>query len=196
MERRSEVEGRSEVDPGPITDGRRRKGERRRRLLIEATLRVIGRDGAAAVSQRAVAAEAQLPASAVTYYFATVDDLLVATLTAVNDDYLDQLAACAGERALERLAELIAASTRQRRAHIAAEYELFVMAARRPDMRDEATRWNEAVDAFLAPLVPDQVARAGVAAAVDGLFLRCFAAPDPTPAATILAILNRMIGDE
>ncbi|WP_219418401.1 TetR/AcrR family transcriptional regulator [Pseudonocardia nigra] len=183
-----------EISAGEIADGRRRKGERRRRELLAATMRVIERDGLSAVSQRAVAQEAGTPPSAVTYYFPTVDDLLVAALTACNDDYLDRLAACAADAdPLARLATLIAEGSGPGRAHVAAEYELFLMAGRRPDLQAEAARWTVAVDAFLAPHVPDPVARTGVVAAVDGLFLRCFCHPAPPDAAEVRAVLARLV---
>jgi hypothetical protein len=51
------------VDEEQVTDGRRRRGNQRRRALLDATLRVIGRDGLAAVTQRTVAAEAGLEIS-------------------------------------------------------------------------------------------------------------------------------------
>jgi DNA-binding transcriptional regulator YbjK len=179
------------------TDGRRRKGERRRRLLIEATMRVIERDGLAAASQRVVAQEAGVPPSTVTYYFPAVDDLLVAALTASNDDYLQRLAECAAAPdPLAQLARLISESTGTRRAHVAAEYELFLMAGRRPALQPEAARWTDGLDAFLAPHVADPVERAGVAAAVDGLFLRCFCAPDPPEANKVHAVLARLIRQE
>ncbi|HLU57714.1 MAG TPA: TetR family transcriptional regulator [Pseudonocardia sp.] len=178
-----------------ITDGRRLKGRLRRRRLLDATMRVIERAGVAAVSQRVVAQEAAVPPSAVTYYFPTVDDLLVAALADCNDAYLQELEACAhAEDPVAALARLIAKGAGAGRAYVAAEYELFLLAARRPELQAEARRWTEAVDAFLAPLVADPVARAGVAAAVDGLFLRCFVAPDPPGEAEVRAVLTRLIG--
>jgi TetR/AcrR family transcriptional regulator, regulator of biofilm formation and stress response len=183
------------MDSEEPVDGRRRKGARRRRLLIEATMRVIERDGLAAVSQRVVAQEAGVPPSAVTYYFPAVDDLLVATLTACNDDYLERLAECAAAPdPLRALAHLIAGSTRSGRANVAAEYELFLMAGRRPALQPEVARWCGGVDAFLAPHVADPLARAGVAAAVDGLFLRSFYAPDPPQTAEVHAVLKQLVG--
>lgn len=179
------------------TDGRRLKGERRRRLLIDATMRVIERDGLAAVSQRVVAQEADVPPSTVTYYFPTVDDLLVAALTASNDDYIQRLEECAvAADPLAQLAHLISESTSTHRAHVAAEYELFLMAGRRPALQPEAVRWTEGLDAFLDPFVSDPVERAGVAAAVDGLFLRCFCAPDPPGADEVHTVLARLIRRE
>jgi TetR/AcrR family transcriptional regulator, regulator of biofilm formation and stress response len=182
------------VDAPEPADGRRRKGERRRRLLIEATMRVIERDGLAAVSQRVVAQEAGVPPSAVTYYFPAVDDLLVAALVTSNDDYLRRLAECAAAPdPLGRLAHLIAESSGPRRTHVAAEYELFLMAARRPALRPEVARWIDGVATFLAPHVTDPVERAGIAATVDGLFLHCFCAPDPPSASDVHAILRNLI---
>jgi DNA-binding transcriptional regulator YbjK len=185
----------STVNATERPDGRRRKGERRRRLLIEATMRVIERDGLAAVSQRVVAHEADMPPSAVTYYFPAVDDLLVAALTACNDDYLERLAECAASPdPVRALAGLIVESTAARRAYAAAEYELFLMSARRPALQPEAIRWANGVDAFLAPHVADPVARAGVAAAVDGLFLRCFCATEPPDVGRVQAVLAGLVG--
>ena len=182
------------MSPLRPTDGRRRKGERRRRLLIEATMRVIERDGLVAVSQRVVAQEAGVPPSAVTYYFPTVDDLLVAALTACNDDYLDRLAECAAAPdPPAALARLIVESTGARRAYAAAEYELFLMSARRPALQPEARRWADGVDTFLAPHVTDPVERAGVAAAVDGLFLRSFCAPQPPDVEQVHAVLSGLL---
>ena len=178
-----------------ITDGRRRKGEQRRKLLIDATMRVIERAGVAAVSQRAVAQEAGVPPSAVTYYFPAVDDLLVAALAACNDAYLGELDACAREAdPIAALARLIVDGTGARRAYVAAEYELFLIAARRPELQPEVARWTAAVDAFLAPHVGDPVTRAGVAAAVDGLLLRCFVSTEPSDAAEVQAVLARIVG--
>ncbi|MER7196017.1 TetR/AcrR family transcriptional regulator [Streptomyces flaveolus] len=177
-----------------ITDGRRRKGERRRRQLLDATMRLIERDGLPAVSQRSVAQEAGVPASAVTYYFPTVDDLLVTALTACNQEYLRCLDECASaEDPIGRLAALITNSASSRRVQAAAECELFLMAARRADLRPEAARWTNAVDAYLAPYIVDPVRRAGAVAAVDGLFLRCLSDPIPPDSDAVLAILETLI---
>lgn len=157
-------------------------------------MRVIERSGVAAVSQRVVAQEAGVPPSAVTYYFPAIDDLLVAALASCNDDYLRELDECARSAdPLGALAHLIAQGTDARRMQIAAEYELFLMAARRPELAPEVVRWTSAVDAFLAPHVPDPSSRAGAAAAVDGLFFRCFATPDPPDADEVRVILARLV---
>ncbi|MFD0776205.1 TetR/AcrR family transcriptional regulator, partial [Streptomonospora algeriensis] len=71
------------------------RGERRRAELIAATLRVVEADGVAGVTHRAVAREADVPASSAVYHFATLDDLLVAALTSVTGTYVEQLRALA-----------------------------------------------------------------------------------------------------
>jgi DNA-binding transcriptional regulator YbjK len=158
-------------------------------------MQVIERAGVAAVSQRVVAQEAGVPPSAVTYYFPVVDDLLVAALATCNDVYLSGLDACARDAdPIAALARLIADGTGARRAYVAAEYELFLIAARRPELQPEAARWTDAVDAFLTPYVGDPIARAGVTAAVDGLLLRCFVAADPPSADEVHAVLARIVG--
>lgn len=163
----------------PPTDGRRAKGERRRRTLVDATLRLVGRHGTAAVTQRGVAAEAGVPPSAVLYYFATVDDLLVAALTAVNDRYVDRLRAVAS---LPDLAALLRECAEQDRLLTVAEYELLLLAARRDDLRDELHRWDRALDDVAARLVaPDR--RPLLVAAVNGL---CLAAVLGSPCDTDL----------
>jgi AcrR family transcriptional regulator len=54
----------------------RQRGESTRRKLLDATLRVIARDGVRAVTHRAVAREAGLSVSLTTYYFVDLYDLI------------------------------------------------------------------------------------------------------------------------
>ncbi len=172
-----------------VPDGRRVKGDRRRRALLDATVRVIDRGGLAAVTQRAVAAEAGVAPSAVLYYFPTVDDLLVAALVEVNDRWVGALDALPAEpaAALDGLTALVTGSTGVDCG--LAEYELYLLAARRPSLRAELDRWWQALDALAARLAP---ARPAVfSAGLDGLLLRaCAQAPaDPT---TVRAVLEQL----
>ncbi|WP_017544483.1 TetR/AcrR family transcriptional regulator [Nocardiopsis prasina] len=184
-----------ERDPENISDGRLRKGELRRRLLLDATMEVITRDGVSAVSQRRVAAEAGVPPSTVTYYHASVDDLLVAALTRVNDTYVAYMDTLPEdpEQALRGFAALIAEGTEPDRTHALAEMELFLLAARRPALRAQTDRWMSAVDAFLVPYLPDPEMRAGVAAAANGYFLCCCTTSPPPDAEEVHRVLRRLI---
>jgi DNA-binding transcriptional regulator YbjK len=57
----------------------RHGSEQRRQAILDATMRIIVRDGVRAVRHRAVAAEAAVPLSATTYYFKDIDDLITDT---------------------------------------------------------------------------------------------------------------------
>jgi DNA-binding transcriptional regulator YbjK len=54
----------------------RQGSEQRRQDILDATMRIVIRDGVRAVRHRAVAAEANVPLSATTYYFKDIDALL------------------------------------------------------------------------------------------------------------------------
>lgn len=86
------------------------KAESKRAELIEASTRVVVRDGLAAASVRAVAQEAQISVGSVLYYFSGIEELLYRTLERVLDRYYAQrLRIVASEgTATDRLARLIA----------------------------------------------------------------------------------------
>lgn len=176
---------------GSIADGRLRKGAQRRQELLDATLRLIAKAGLAAVSQRAVAAEAGLPPSAVFYYFAGVDELVLATLTAVNDRCIADLETVpAGSDGIATLAAMI---TDYARADLLAEYDLYLLACRDDRLRAETARWDAALAATSARITPDPVAADGLVAAINGLYLRS-AAAGPLDAAAVTAMLRHIAG--
>ena len=156
---------------------------------------LIAREGVTAVSQRRVAAEAGVPPSTVTYYYATVDDLLIDALTRVNDAYVSVVEGLPNEpdAALRGFAALIAEGTGHDRAHALAEMELFLMAARRPHLQEQVGRWNDVMHAFLSPYLPDPAARAGVVAAADGYFLHCCVLDPPPSGEEVYRSLRRLI---
>lgn len=177
---------------GPVaSDGRRARGQRRRAEIIDATLRVVQRDGAAGVTHRAVAREAAMPTSLTTYHFTTIDDLLVAALSAVTDEYVRQLREIAEQSdPLDGLAELIAATAGSGRTRALAERELSTLAARRPALRPVARQWRDAVAAIAAARTSDPAAVTAFVAATDGM---CTAIlldghrPDPQRIRAVLA---------
>ena len=59
----------------------RANSEQRRRIILEAALRIVVRDGVRGVRHRAVAKEADVPLSATTYYFRDISDLITDTFT-------------------------------------------------------------------------------------------------------------------
>jgi TetR/AcrR family transcriptional regulator, regulator of biofilm formation and stress response len=154
-----------------VADGRKIKGQRRRAEIIDATLRVVRREGAAGVSHRTVAREAGVPASLTAYYFETLDDLLVAALTSVTNVYSQRIRDIidGGGDTIRGLAELIAESAGAGRERALAERELSTLAARRPALRQLARRWRENVAELASGYTSDPAAVEAFVAASDGL---------------------------
>ncbi len=132
---------------------------------------MIERDGLAGVTHRSVAREAGVPTTAPTYYFATLDDLLIATLTwsaeALCDDMLKIVAS--GGTARE-IATILAKAVNENRGRTLAEYELYLLAGRRPELRAAARRWLDLAIEAVRPA--DPVAFRALLAAVDGLLIQ------------------------
>jgi DNA-binding transcriptional regulator YbjK len=84
----------SRIEPPPQSSDRPR-------LIAKAAARVIGRDGLAALSHRAVAREAGVPLTAVPYYYGSKDALLVAAVDHITETELSLVRALAGELTLE-----------------------------------------------------------------------------------------------
>jgi len=154
----------------------------RREEILEATLRVIGRDGREAVTHRAVAEEAGVPLGSTTYYFDSRDDLLGQALEHVAREEVERHRLLGEDlrkaKTPRRLADLLVNElifeADDRTAYIA-EYELWLEAGRRPDLREAATAWCDAVQLAVAGAMEmlgstDPAADASlVVATIDGL---------------------------
>jgi len=91
----------------------RAEPDARRLSLIEATARVLARDGASSASVRAIALEAGVSPGLVAHHFGGVDALIVATYRHVGDRVsaaLDAAVAAAGNDPRARLSAYVAAS--------------------------------------------------------------------------------------
>ena len=169
------------------------RGAARRRALLEATVRVIGRGGIAAVDHRAVAAEAGVPLGSTTYYFDSKDDMVAQALHYVADREAERLEA-EMERGLltdgegspaERLADLMIDVWAGDRTVLLAQYELYLESARRDELRPAAERWDRAYREFftmalgqLGAAEPARTARL-LCCALDGLLLDHVATASP-----------------
>ncbi len=185
----------------PTTQGRREQ-------ILEATLRVIGREGREAVTHRAVAEEAGVPLGSTTYYFDSRDDLLGQALEHVAAQEVERYtrlgeelrAVKSGRDLADRLISELVAAAEDRVAYIA-EYELWLEAGRRPDLREAAQSWCDAEQRSVAGALEslgssDPAADASlVVAAIDGLGERLLAREENPAAAAreLRAELRRLI---
>ena len=113
--------------------------------------------GIAGLSLRVVAAEADMPLSAVSYYFEGKDDLIQAAFErhiqretarvtrAIARIGESQSAADLGDR----LADFVIAGLTDTRLHIVSEYEFTIEAVRRPALAKAAAAWQATLNAQL-----------------------------------------------
>ncbi|WBB60386.1 TetR family transcriptional regulator [Streptomyces sp. WMMC500] len=175
-------------------DGRVQRGLERRRLLLAATVRVIGRGGVAAVTHRAVAAEAGVPKSVATYHFPAVADLLAAALADSVDAYATALAGALPESYdTADLARYLAAYLDEHGVRCAAEFDLYLYAARHPELRPVLGRWHALLAEIAGRFTADPVAVAAFAAALDGLSLQSLLRAEPLTAAEIQRVVDHVL---
>ncbi|MGJ3509047.1 TetR/AcrR family transcriptional regulator [Enemella sp. A6] len=183
------------TDEGGQVDGRLARGAKRRAEIIDATLAVVTRDGAAGVTHRTVAKQAGITTSLTTYYFATLDDLLVAALTSVADTYtarIRQIIDSPGDK-LTGLAELIAETAGPGRERALAERELATLAARRPALRSVARRWRDNIAELATTLTDDPTAITAVVATSDGLCTAILLDNAPADPGQLRAVFQRAL---
>lgn len=166
----------------PATEPR---GAARRRQLLEATVRLIGEGGIAAIDHRAVAAAAGVPLGSTTYYFSSKDDMVAQALRHVAEREASEIDAQVSDGQLdvepellpERLADLVLRIWAGDRVTLLAQYELYLESARRADLRPAAARWDQAYRDLLCHALeglgaPDPPGRARLlCAGLDGLLL-------------------------
>jgi DNA-binding transcriptional regulator YbjK len=172
------------------------RGEKRRKEIIEAALRLMGRTGRGGLTHRAVAKEAGVPLGATTYYFDSREDLLAQTLEHVSNAQLESfksereaLAKIKTPGALAKFVteRLVAAATD--RDALIAEYELWVEAGRDPALRKAAWKWCDAEQRLFARALERLGSRAPgkdasiLVAVLDGYGERVLARSDPAAAA-------------
>jgi DNA-binding transcriptional regulator YbjK len=121
---------------------RQARGARRRDAILQAALHVIAEQGVAAVTHRAVAAEADVPLASTTYYFESLDELLEGALLMFVNAEAERLAAVAESLDGKELEPLEAAQLFRAELEDSsvAQFELYLEASRRPRLREVARR--------------------------------------------------------
>ncbi|WP_210491306.1 TetR family transcriptional regulator [Patulibacter sp. SYSU D01012] len=170
-------------------DGRRARGDARRAQLVDATLRVVERDGLAGLTHRAVAAEAGVPLASASYHFDGIADLAQAALRRANDDLVAVVAADRRPASPQGLARLLADEVARHHGRLIAEYELYLLAVRRPTLRAEALAWLDVVADRYAPEL-DERARRAFQALIEGICLHALLRPGTADVDEIEATLR------
>ncbi len=201
--------------PPPATSARTRgrrdpRGEVRRAELLEAAIHVIGAHGLDAVTHRAVAAEAGVPAASTSYYFRSKDELIDEALGALATREIELLRRrreALGDRAadLEETTEALSAwieeqLTEEGRVAMLAQYQLQLEAARRPAARDILAAWKDGTDDLaetaMRSLGATDVRTAGIllVCAIDGLRLRLMASGhEPLSGLELRAVVRALL---
>jgi TetR/AcrR family transcriptional regulator, regulator of biofilm formation and stress response len=162
---------------------RRRRDPDRRHRIARAAVEVLHRDGVLALSHRAVAEEADVPLGSTTYHFQGLDDLLAAALEWISDEeirILDEWQAAwdLDENLMAALVDLLLIYCNQRRAMSILEYEVHVLAYRRPVMRELSRRWDRALNEILSRYMSSADADL-VIAMMDGVMLNNLTVDSP-----------------
>lgn len=176
-------------------DPRRRDPRGRRRAIIEAACALIAEVGVDGLTHRLVAARANLPLGATTYYFATLDELSHAALEDTarsTDDYLLSWA-----EAIRASSDLPATLTRLTEDYLAdrpralTETELYIAAIRRPELRPLSRRWFDGLTSLLGEHVPPATAKAA-ALLLDGAIVHALSNEEPLDAPTLTLALRSL----
>ncbi len=132
------------------------QAERRRRSILDATLRVISSGGVDAVTHRRIAAEAGVALGSTTYYFASREELVRQAFR----HYIEEVTAAIGLLGRERppesaedIAETLTEVARREFAEpalVLAEYELILYAARDPVLAQDFNAYERGLEAQLA----------------------------------------------
>ncbi|HKS45561.1 MAG TPA: TetR family transcriptional regulator [Amycolatopsis sp.] len=180
------------------------KGERRRATLIEAAAQLLIEGGFDAVRHRAVAERAGLPLASTTYYFDSLEDLIMAAVEHGGRVELDrgraQLAKLSTEhRDVDALVELVLdqmLGVDARFEVLLLRYERFVTTGRRPYlqplMRSMQGEFHELLtEIFTRSGFPiDRKRLQQLIALVDGAIVNALIEVDPDPRAVARAMLH------
>src|SRR5258708_24732715 len=155
-------------------DGRLARGAARRALLLDAAARVVAERGSAALTPRAVAAEAGVSLASATYHFSSAADLHRAVFEHAGSAIGLELAALVADAAQdaaavpEVCADFAVRLAGERRVETAAVFEMIVAAGHDAKLRPVARFFQDRLTELFLPYVGDATAARTAASAGQG----------------------------
>ena len=167
---------------------------------------MIGRVGPDGLTHRLVAAEADVPLAATTYWFASKEEIILEAFGHAARRDIAQMASQAEdatswprEEVAGRLARVVRGALTEDRATTVVDYGLWIEAARRPELQPLANDWSDACCRFFESILtasggPSSSDDARLfAAAFDGLTMGQLASARPDSEARLTALFERLL---
>ncbi|GAB1516845.1 TetR/AcrR family transcriptional regulator [Actinophytocola sp. KF-1] len=175
----------------------RRDPEARRRTIVTAAVRAIAEVGVGNVTHRRIAQLAGVPLGSTTYYFPTLDDLVAAALREAIEYARADLEAWAEELTVSgdvtgTFVDLTARCLDDREQVLLA-YELYLAAARSPELLPVARLWIDGLRGICARFAGKDRGFA-LAALIDGHLMQALVTGEPLDAVALRAGVERLVG--
>lgn len=149
------------------------------------------------MTHRRIAALAGVPLGSTTYYFPTLSDLVVAAFTEAADQVAAGIADWGSRlaRSADVPATMVELAMRyvEDREQALLEYDLYLAAARTPELAPVVRVWLDGLRQVFEPLTGPAAARA-LAALVDGVILQALVTGDPLDADALRAGMRVVLG--
>lgn len=146
----------------------------RRKRILDAAYQILLEDGLSAITARSIARRAEVQVGSVSYYFASMKDLLLMISERLTKDGLEILkqwaATCSTKTIINDVAHLIFQQTTTNRNWAMSSFELYVKGLRDNDFQNISSKNLAALRDVLARFVPYEEAWV-LGALADGLIL-------------------------
>jgi TetR/AcrR family transcriptional regulator, regulator of biofilm formation and stress response len=174
----------------------RRDPETRRRRIVTAAVSAIADVGVGNVTHRRIAELAGVPLGSTTYYFPTLDDLVAAALREAIEYARADLEAWADEllSSADLVESFVDLTVRHLgdREQLLLEYELYLAAARSPQLRPLAQLWIDGLRGICARFAGKDRGFA-LAALIDGHLVQALVTEEPLDTAALRAGVERLV---
>jgi TetR/AcrR family transcriptional regulator, regulator of biofilm formation and stress response len=176
----------------------RRYDPGRRNRIIDAAIDCIADEGVAGTSHRKVAARAEVPLGSMTYHFDSMDALLLEAFTrfaaGISETFRRRLSEARDqEAAVEAIVALIHQDLQRSRREQVLTYELYTLAARKPEFRTITEQWMRMSRAELERHFPQETTWM-LDAYIEGASLHIALDTNPRPATQTRAAIELLCG--